>query len=131
MSRIDHDEPLLNRTPPGGDDDTTTPAAMAGTLCRLVLGDVLSAASRERFTGWLLGCQTGGNRLRAGVPVGWRMGDKTGNNGDDAAGDIAVLWPPSAGPLVVCAYARGGSPTAAQLLTLFTDVGRLVKRKLV
>jgi beta-lactamase class A len=131
VSRLDHDEPLLNLTPPGRDDDTTTPAAMAGNFRRLVLGDVLSAASRKRFTGWLLGCRTGGNRLRAGVPTGWRIGDKTGNNGHDAAGDIAVLWPPLAGPLVVCAYTRGGSPTAAQLLTLFTDLGRLVERKLV
>ena len=131
LSRLDHDEPLLNRTPPGRDDDTTTPAAMAGNLRRFVLGDVLSALSREHFTGWLLGCQTGGNRLRAGMPPGWRIGDKTGNNGNDAAGDIAVIWPSSAAPLVVCAYTRGGSPTAAQLLTLFTDLGRLVARELV
>ena len=41
----------------------------------------------------MLGCQTGDNRLRAGLPKGWRIGDKTGNNGKDAAGDIAVAWP--------------------------------------
>jgi len=130
VSRLDHDEPLLNRTPPGRDEDTTTPAAMAGNLRRFVLGDVLSRSSRERLTGWLLDCRTGDNRLRAGTPPGWRVGNKTGNNGKDAAGDIAVVWPPSASPLLVCAYTRGGAPTAAHLLTLFTDIGRIVARQL-
>ena len=128
VSRLDHDEPLLNRTPPGRPEDTTTPAAMAENLRRLVLGDVLSPPSRELFTGWLVGCRTGANRLRAGLPSSWRIGDKTGNNGQDAAGDIAVAWPPSGGPVLVCVYTRGGSPTGGQLQTVFTEVGRLVAR---
>ncbi len=28
--------------------------------------------------------------LRADLPKGWRVGDNTGDNGKDAAGDIAV-----------------------------------------
>ena len=53
VTRLDHNEPVLNRSPPGDPHDTTTPAAMAGKLRRLVLGDVLSPASRERLTaGW-------------------------------------------------------------------------------
>ena len=130
VSRLDHNEPLLNRTPPGRPEDTTTPVAMAGNLRRLVLGEALSRPSRERFTGWMLNCQTGDNRLRAGLPTTWRIGNKTGNNGKDAAGDIGVVWPPSGGPLVVCVYTRGGAPTSVQLETVFTDIGRLVARQL-
>lgn len=130
VSRLDHDEPLLNRTPPGQPQDTTTPAAMAGNLRRLVLGSVLTPASRERLTGWLLKCQTGDNRLREGLPKGWRIANKTGNNGKDAAGDIAVAWPPSGGPLLVCVYTRGGSPTSAQLEDAFAGIGRLVAERL-
>ena len=130
VSRLDHDEPLLNRTPPGRPEDTTTPLAMAGTLRRIVLGDVLSPASRDRFTGWMLGCRTGDNRLRAGLPKDWRIGNKTGNNGKDAAGDIGVVWPPAGGPLLVCAYTRGGAPTPAHLLAVFTGIGRLVADQL-
>ena len=59
----------------------------------------------------MLDCKTGNNRLRAGLPESWRIGDKTGNNGEDAAGDIAVAWPRSGGPTLVCAYTQGGSPT--------------------
>lgn len=130
VSRLDHDEPLLNRTPPGQPEDTTTPAAMAGDLRSIVLGDVLSLPSRERLTGWMLNCQTGDNRLRAGLPKSWRIGNKTGNNGKDAAGDIGVIWPPSGGPLLVCVYTRGGTPTGVQLQTVFSDIGRMVAQQL-
>jgi beta-lactamase class A len=126
VTRLDHNEPMLNRSPLGDPHDTTTPAAMAGTLRRLVLGNVLSASSRMRFTNWLLGCQTGGNRLRAGLPATWVIGDKTGNNGSDAAGDIAVAWPTHDAPILIAAYTQGGSPTQAQLETVFIEIGRAV-----
>lgn len=44
--------------------------------------------------------------LRAGLPKGWRMADKTGNNGADALGDIAVAWPAPGRPVVICAYTQ-------------------------
>lgn len=125
VSRLDHNEPELNRSPPGDPHDTTTPAAMAGNLRRFVLGQTLSPDSRERLTGWMMDCKTGGNRLRAGLPKGWRIGDKTGNNGKDASGDIAVAWPSAGGPVVICAYTQGGSPTAAQLEAVFAEIGRM------
>jgi beta-lactamase class A len=130
VSRLDHNEPLLNRSPPGDPHDTTTPAAMAGNLRRFVLGKVLQPASRERLTDWLIGCQTGANRLRAGLPKAWMIGDKTGNNGKDAAGDIAVAWPKPGAPVLLACYTQGGSPTAANLDEVFAEVGRLVGRRL-
>ncbi len=108
VTRLDHNEPELNRSAPGDLNDTTTPAAMAASLRRFVLGEILSQGSRERLTGWMVNCKTGKNRLRAGLPEGWRIGDKTGNNGRDAAGDIAVAWPGSGGPVLVCVYTQGG-----------------------
>lgn len=126
VSRLDDPEPLLNRTPPGDTRNTTTPAAMAGTLRRLVLGSILADASRSALTGWLIHCQTGGNRLRAGFPGDWVVGDKTGNNGRDAAGDIAVAWRTPDAPIVVCVYTRGGSPSPQQLDAAFAGIGRFV-----
>ena len=126
VSRLDHNEPELNRTPPGEPYDTTTPAAMAGNLRRLILGNVLSPTSREYLTGWMLGCKTGDNRLRAGLPKDWRIGDKTGNNGKDAAGDIAVTWSSRGEPVVVCAYTRGGVPTPDQVDVVFAGIARFV-----
>jgi beta-lactamase class A len=126
VTRLDHNEPALNRSQPGDPHDTTTPAAMAGNLRRLILGNVLSPNSRQRLTAWMLGCKTGDNRLRAGLPKGWRVGDKTGNNGNDAAGDIAVAWSTRDEPLLICAYTQGGTPTAGQVEAVFAGIGRFV-----
>ncbi len=130
VSRLDHNEPELNRSKPGDPHDTTTPAAMAGDLRRFVLGDVMKPASRERFTAWMVNCRTGADRLRSGLPAAWRIGDKTGNNGVDAAGDIAVAWPAPDRPIVIATYVQGGSPTPDQIKAVFAAVGRMVGREL-
>ena len=130
ITQLDHYEPELNFSPPGDPHDTTTPSAMAGNLQRFVLGKVLSQASRDRLTGWMLGCKTGDNRLRGGLPKDWKIGDKTGNNGKDASGDIAVVWPKPDVAILICAYTQGGSPTSAQLETLFAEIGRMVGQRL-
>jgi beta-lactamase class A len=130
VTRLDHNEPVLNRSPPGDPHDTTTPAAMAANLRRFLLGKVLSAGSRERLTGWMVDCKTGDDRLRGGIPKTWRIADKTGNNGKDATGDIAVAWPKPDAPTVICAYTQGGSPTAARLARVFADIGRMVGQQL-
>jgi len=130
VTRLDHNEPELNRSKPGDPHDTTSPRAMAGTLRRLVLGDVLQDGSRRRLTEWMIACRTGADRLRRGLPDAWRVGDKTGNNGADAAGDIAVAWPAPDRPIVIATYVQGGSPTPQQITDLFTAAGRLAGREL-
>ena len=131
ITRLDHTEPELNRTPPGALIDTTTSAAMAGTLRRVLLGNALSFESQRRLTGWMVACKTGGNRLRAGLPAPWRIADKTGTNGKDAFSDIAMVWPKPDRPVVICAYTQGGTPTAPQLEAVFKEVGRMVGERLV
>ena len=130
VTRLDHEEPVLNRTRLGQPYDTTTPAAMAGNLRRFVLGKVLSPASRGRLAGWMLNCRTGDNRLRAGLPKGWRIADKTGNNGKDAAGDIAVAWTPADHPVLICGYTRGGTAAGSRIDAAFAEIGRLVAQRL-
>jgi beta-lactamase class A len=129
-SRLDHNEPELNRSPPGNPNDTTTPAAMAANLHRLVLGESLSPASRAQLTEWMVGCKTGANRLRGGLPGSWKIGDKTGSNGKDAAGDVAVAWPKPDTPVVIAAYTQGGTPNAAQIEAVFARIGRIVTERL-
>lgn len=129
-SRLDHNEPELNRSPPGNPQDTTTPAAMAGNLRRLVVGEALSPASRTLLTEWMVNCKTGANRLRGGLPASWTIGDKTGNNGKDASGDIAVVWPKPETPILITAYTQGGTPNAAQIEAAFARIGRMVAERL-
>ncbi len=130
VSRLDHNEPVLNRSRPGDPHDTTTPTAMAGNLRRFLLGKVLSPESRSRLLNWMIGCQTGANRLRGGLPPAWQIADKTGNNGADAAGDIAMVWPAPGVPIVVCVYTQGGTPSASQLESTFRDIGLAIARRL-
>lgn len=125
-SRLDHKEPELNRSPPGNPEDTTTPAAMATNLRRLVLGDALTPVSREHLIGWMKRCQTGAKRLRAGLPSAWLVGDKTGANLKDAAGDIAVAWTSERRPVVIAAYTQGGTPSPAQIDAVFKFIGQSI-----
>src|SRR5690606_37655991 len=78
VTRLDRPEPMLNLVGEGEVRDTTTPAAMAALLRTILLGDVLSHASRKRLTDWGTATTTGPKRLRAGLPASWRLGHKTG-----------------------------------------------------
>lgn len=104
VTRLDRNEPTLNRWHPGELRDTTTPRAMLHTLRRLVLGTVLTPASRKQLQDWLVANTTGDDRLRAGLPEGWRVGDKTGTGNGGISNDVAVVWPPGRAPLLVTAY---------------------------
>jgi len=118
VSRLDHNEPELNRGGRGALPDTTTPAAMAATVARLLTGNSLSGESRARLWAWMKSASTGLSRLRAGLPAGWQAGDKTGtwfNAAPAEAGttakinDLALVLPPVGdrhfhAPLAVTAY---------------------------
>ena len=130
-TRLDHDEPALNRW--HGQADTTSPGAMLETLQRVVLGDALRPDSRERLQRWMLANTTGARRLKAGLPADWRIGDKTGSAGNRAdantSNDIGVVWPPGdRAPLIVTAFlTRSRAPDAARDATL-AQVGALLPR---
>lgn len=125
VTRLDRNEPALNDVPAGEVRDTTTPAAMTGSARAVVLGDALSAPSRQRLTEWLLASKTGGKRLRAGLPTDWRIGDKTGSGPRGEANDVAVIWPASRAPLVVAAYHRNAAATPEARDAVLAGVGRI------
>ncbi|WP_256775487.1 MULTISPECIES: L2 family extended-spectrum class A beta-lactamase [unclassified Stenotrophomonas] len=110
VTRNDRLEPDMNRFAPGDPRDTTSPAAMAASLQRFVLGTVLQPASRQQLADWLIDNETGDARLRAGLSKAWRVGDKTGSNGEDTTNDIAILWPMAGGAAwVLTSYLQGAT----------------------
>jgi beta-lactamase class A len=125
VTRLDRWETALNEATPGDPRDTTSPLAMLGLMRRLLVGDALSAASREQLAAWLVACRTGDKRLRAGVPVGWRIGDKTGSGERNTANDIAILWPPNRPPILVAAYYTGAQASDEERNAVLAEVGRL------
>lgn len=124
-SRLDRRELELNEATPGDPRDTTTPVAMAQILRQTVLGAALSPASRQQLTAWLVGNKTGGKRLRAGVPKGWRIGEKTGTGQNAATNDVGVIWPPGRAPLVVAAYYAEARTPLPEREAVLAEVGRL------
>ena len=125
-TRLDRTEPALNEAKVGDPRDTTTPLAMLQTLQKLVLGDVLTLASRAWLQRWLLETSTGDKRLRAGVP-GWKVGDKTGTTHSGTSNDIAVMWPPGGGaPVVVTCYITASTGSPEQRDAAMAQVARAV-----
>ena len=129
-SRLDRTEPSLNSALPGDPRDTTAPAALAEDLERLLIGDVLAAASRARLEGWMVAARTGLKRLRAGLPADWAVGDKTGTGDNGTANVVAILRPPGRAPLVAAVYMTGSSGTAEERDAAHAEIGRLVAASL-
>lgn len=134
VSRLDRIEPALNEVPPGEDRDSSTPQAMARTVARLAYGSVLPEAERALLRQWMVDTGTGLKRVRAGLPEGWRAGDKTGTStwpvmGGDLYVDIGFVEPPSGSPITFAAYYRapgtfnGINPAAEAVLA---QVGRVL-----
>ena len=126
LTRLDRNEPSLNTALPGDERDTTTPAAMAATLQKLLTEAVLSASSRRTLESWLMGCRTGSEAIRAGVPASWRVGDKTGRGDHATINDVAVLRPPGRPPIFVTAYYTGSPATQDGRYEVLATVGRIV-----
>jgi beta-lactamase class A len=128
VTRLDRIEPDLGEAVPGDPRDTTTPAAMLQNLRSLMFGNVLSAASKDQLTTWLLGNRTGDTRLRAGLPPGWRCGDKTGSGERGSTNDIGVIWPPQGAPVLVTIYLTETSAASEARNATLADVGRAIAR---
>jgi len=104
VTRSDRWEPDSNTGIPGDVRDTTSPNAAARTLRKLVLEETLPADERKLLTAWLVGNKVGDATLRAGLPEGWRIADKTGAGGNGSRNNIAVIWPEGRKPVVIAIY---------------------------
>lgn len=127
VTRLDRFEPHMNNADVAAGDtrDTTSPAAMAATMQAIVLGDVLTPASRGIMTGWLKATVTGPDRLRKGLPSDWILGHKTGTGEDGPTNDIGVAWPPNRGPVIVTVYYDRKGRTMKENATVLAEVGRI------
>jgi beta-lactamase class A len=126
VTRLDRTEPTLNTALPGDPRDTTTPAAMVESLKAMLLGGGLEPDSCQRLEGWMRGSLTGGDRLRAGLPATWTIGDKTGTGDRGTVNDVAILRPPGRAPILVAAYYTGSRAPLKDRNAVLAEVGRIV-----
>ena len=91
-----------------------------------MLGDALTTDKRALIVDWLRRNTTGAADIRAGVPQGWTVADKTGHSDYGRANDIAIAWPPTGAPYVIAILTdRVGYRTPSQY-PIIADAARYV-----
>jgi beta-lactamase class A len=126
VTRLDRNEPTLNESLPGDPRDTTSPRAMAASMQKVLVGNVLSDASRGQLQTWLVGDKVGDKRLRAGLPSSWRIGDKTGTGERGSTNAVAIIWPPARAPLIATVYYTESSAPMEARNAIHKEVGGLI-----
>ena len=126
VTRVDRPAPAMAATSLDDPRDTTSPRVMAENVRTLLLGDTLRPASRALLTAWLVANRTGDERIRAGLPPGWRVGDKTGSGSGGECNDIAIVWPPGRAPLVLSLYYVKPGASSAVRNAVIAEAARLV-----
>lgn len=119
-------ETELNSAVPGEVRDTSTPRALARDLRAYALGAALPAEDRTQLIDWMSGNATGDALIRAGVPAGWTVADKSGAGSYGTRNDIAVLFPPSGAPIVLAVLSGKGTADAAYDNALIADAATAV-----
>ncbi|MEU3712865.1 class A beta-lactamase [Streptomyces catenulae] len=131
VTRMERPEPLLSTWDPKSTRDTTTPRALAKDLRAYVLGKALRPAERAQLTTWLRTNTTGDTLIRAGVPKGWVVGDKTGMGSNyGTRNDIAVLWPEHSSPIVVSILSSREAEDATPEDKVIAEAASVVARTL-
>ncbi|WP_442778340.1 class A beta-lactamase [Janthinobacterium sp. BJB426] len=124
-------ETELNSAIPGEVRDTASPASMAHSLQQLLLGNSLPASQRQQLDAWMRGNTTGDKRIRAGVPAGWQVADKTGSGAYGSVNDIGIAYPASGAPLVIAVYYTREQKKADTNQDIITAATRIVTAALV
>lgn len=101
VTEADRFETDLNSAIPGDIRDTSTARALATNLKAFTVDGVLPNNKRTILTDWMKRNTTGDELIRAAVPKGWVVGDKTGAGGYGTRNDIAVVWPPNRDPIII------------------------------
>ena len=124
-SRLDRNEPGLNDVAPDDPRDRTSPRAMLHHLEHLLLGDTLSAQSRDRLHGWMTANTTGAERIRAGVPEGWLVGDRTGTGAGGNSSTVAIIRPPGRKPVLMAVFIEGSSLSNSEASAIHAELARI------
>jgi beta-lactamase class A len=125
VTRLDRREPELNENAPGDPRDTTSPAAMAETTQRLVVGSGLPRTQQPTLFGWMKDTSTGLKRIRGGLPAGWVAGDKTGSCGT-AFNDVAVFTAGNGQSYALAIYLDRPSVKGDEASAILADATRAV-----
>ncbi|WP_430414325.1 class A beta-lactamase [Parasphingorhabdus sp.] len=133
VTRLDRIEPELNENAIGDPRDTTSPVAMARLIKKLALDDAALDIDKLTLQNWMKASKTGASRIRAGLPKGWPVGNKTGTAaGGIARNDIAIIWPATpeyaAKPVTLTVYVDRPMAPPEEVDAAMADVARIAAR---
>lgn len=115
----------------GNVKDSSTPKDMANSLQKLAFTDVLAKPHREMLLSWLKANTTGDLRIRAGLPKGWVVADKTGTGGAyGTTNDLGIIWPPKCSPIILAIYYTNDAKSAVKRDDLIATATQLIINQL-
>jgi len=124
-----HDDGDLN-SDPSSKEDSSTPKDMAISLQKILLSELLPVTTRQELISWMMDSTTGYNRIRAGVPIGWTVAEKTGS-GDTygIANDIGITWSPYCKPIILAIYSVQNQKLAKANENVVASAAKIVMNK--
>lgn len=120
-----HYEVQLNSNPQDT-TDTSTPKEMALSIQKILLGTTLTAKNKSLLLDWMKNNTTGYHRIRAGVPLGWSVADKTGSGSYGIANDIGIAWSPACKPIVLSIFTVSEQPNAKPNDAVITKITQIL-----
>lgn len=123
VTRLDRTEPTLNEAMPGDARDTSSPKSMAAGLQKILTSNTLTPANRATLDNWMREDKVGDALLRATLPQGWSIADKTGAGGHGSRAIIAAVYPPQQAPFYVAIYITRTEATMPMTNTAIAQIG--------
>lgn len=126
VTKANRFETDLNSAIPGDIRDTSTAKALATDLKAFTVDNTLTADKRTILTDWMRGNATGDELIRAGTPIGWEVGDKSGAGSYGTRNDIAIVWPPNRAPIVLAILSKRFTKDANYDNALIAEAAKVV-----
>lgn len=128
-TRLDRLEPFLNEAAKGDPRDTTTPTAMVKSLDALLYGDFLSESSKQQLTQWMKDNRVSDSLLRAVLPEGWQIADKSGAGGNGSRGIVGSVWKQNRAPILVSIYITQSQVPFKQRNQAIAEIGDAIFKR--
>jgi beta-lactamase class A len=111
--------------------DGASPMAIVTALAKLSKGELLSPSSTRQLMAMLERTTSGPNRLRAGIPLDWRFGHKTGTGQvldpvSTGYNDIGIMTAPDGRRYTVAVMMADTTASVPQRMQLMQAVSRAV-----
>jgi beta-lactamase class A len=111
--------------------DTCTPKAMIDLLCKLVSGNLLTQENYEFQFSNMQRCRTGLNRIRAGLPLGVIIGQKTGTL-DRVVNDVGIIQlPEQRGHLILAIFIKKSTGTLSESEAVIAAISKIIFEKVM